>query len=73
MRWLVAARGPRRGELAGLRWQDIDFLDGEFTIREQVIIVDGVEYLGPPKSAAGYRTVAFDVFTRMVLLALRSV
>jgi integrase len=70
--WLVAVRGPRRGELAGLRWQDVDFVANEFTIREQVIVVDGVEHLGPPKSAAGYRTVAFDVFTRAVLLALRA-
>lgn len=55
--WLVALRGPRRGEMAGLRWEDIDLADGSFKIREQVIIIDGAEHIGPPKSAAGVRTV----------------
>lgn len=26
--WLVALRGPRRGEVAGLRWEDINLIDG---------------------------------------------
>ncbi len=35
--WLVALRGPRRGEIAGVRWEDIDLFAGELTIREQVM------------------------------------
>src|SRR5947208_1909591 len=58
--WLVALRGPRRGDIAGLRWEDIDLFAGELTIREQVILIDGVGYLGPPKSAAGVRVLALD-------------
>jgi integrase len=69
--WLVALRGPRRGEVAGLRWSDLDLVGKEMTISEQVIVVDGVEYLGPPKSAAGVRMVALDEVTVRILTAWR--
>ena len=68
--WLVALRGPRRGEIAGVRWEDIDLFAGELTIREQVIVIDGVEYLGPPKSAAGVRVLALDGVSVRILWAL---
>lgn len=45
-------RGPRRSEAAGLCWEDIDLAAGKPTIREQVIVVFGVEHPGPPKSVA---------------------
>jgi len=66
----AALRGPRRGEIAGLRWEDIDLFAGELTIREQVIVIDGVEYLGPPKSAAGVRVLALDEVSVRILWAL---
>lgn len=68
--WLVALRGPRRGELAGLCWEDIDLAARELTIREQVIVVDGVEHLGPPKSVAGVRTLVLDPTTVAILWEL---
>jgi integrase len=58
--WLVGLRGPRRGEIAGLRWSDVDLPGKRVTIREQVIVIGGKEYLGPPKSAAGVRVLALD-------------
>src|SRR6266571_2271172 len=61
---------PRRGEIAGLRWEDIDLFAGELTIREQVIVIDGVEHLGPPKSAAGVRVLALDEVSVQILWAL---
>jgi len=61
--WLVGLRGPRRGELAALRWKDLDFVSRELAIREQIIVVDGVEHVGPPKSLAGVRTLALDETT----------
>jgi integrase len=67
--WIVALRGPRRGEIAGLRWEDIDLAGGWLTIREQVIVINGAEYLGPPKSAAGVRTLALDRATLAMLRA----
>ncbi|WP_260725674.1 tyrosine-type recombinase/integrase [Dactylosporangium roseum] len=68
--WLVALRGPRRGEIAGLRWEDIDLPGKELRIREQVYVVDGVERVGPTKSAAGVRTIALDDMSVAILRAL---
>jgi len=68
--WLVALRGPRRGEIAGLRWEDIDLAAAELSIKEQVIVVGGKEYLGPPKSPAGVRTLALDEATVAILWEL---
>jgi integrase len=68
--WLVALRGPRRGEIAGLRWEDVDLASGEITIREQVVLVRGVEIVGPPKSAGGVRTLMLDRFSMELFSAL---
>jgi integrase len=67
--WLVALRGPRRGEIAGLRWEDVDLPRRELRIREQVCVVDGVERVGPTKSPAGYRTLALDEVSVAILSA----
>jgi len=61
--WLVGLYGLRRGELAGLRWQDLDLVGRELSIREQVIDVDGRMHVGPPKSLVGLRTLALDETT----------
>jgi len=58
--WLVALRGLRRGELAGLRWRDVDLAGGFVWVRETIVMVTGRAYVGPPKSAAGTRRLALD-------------
>jgi integrase len=68
--WLVALRGLRRGEVAGLRWEDVDLAARELIVREQVIVIGGVEYLGPPKSVAGVRTLALDEVSVRIMRAL---
>ncbi|MFG1606028.1 tyrosine recombinase XerC [Actinoplanes sp. NPDC049265] len=68
--WLVALRGLRRGEIAGLRWEDIDLAGGELTVREQIVVVRGADWVGPPKSAAGVRTMSLDRFSVELLSAL---
>ena len=37
MWWLIALRGLRRGEAAGLRWCDLDLNAGTLTIAQQRI------------------------------------
>jgi integrase len=46
--------GLRASELRGLRWQDIDFDKAELHVRQRA---DAYNKIGPPKSAAGERSV----------------
>jgi integrase len=55
---LAAFGGLRWGELAGLRRKRIDLDRGTVTVAEQLLEVNGAFSVGPPKSAAGRRTVA---------------
>jgi integrase len=55
---LAAFGGLRWGELVGLRRKRIDLDRGTVTVAEQLLEVNGAFSVGPPKSAAGRRTVA---------------
>jgi integrase len=65
---LVALRGLRRGEAAGLRWSDRDLDAGTLTVSGQLQQPGGRLVVGPPKSDAGRRVIALD---RTTLTALR--
>jgi len=59
--WLLfLTRGFRRGELAGLRWSDVDLDAGRVSIRRTRVMVDGKAADSTPKTAAGTRTVPLD-------------
>ena len=67
MWWLIALRGLRRGEAAGLRWIDVD-LDGRVVmICQQRITFGHTTTEGPPKTAASRRTIALDRTTVRIL------
>jgi integrase len=67
MWWLIALRGLRRGETAGLGWADVD-LDARVAMIEQQRIVNGrLVTVGPPKTAASRRLVALDRHTVRLL------
>lgn len=67
--WLLAAvLGLRRGEIAGLRWQDVDFRSRVVHIRNQRLRTKGQLLNGPPKSRAGVRDIPVPV---LLLEALR--
>jgi integrase len=68
--WLVSLTGLRRGELAALRWRDIDLDAGTLTVHEQIIVVDGQDVVGFPKSASSRRTIALDKITVELLRGL---
>lgn len=65
---LVALRGLRRGEAAGLRWRDVDLDAGVATISQQLQQYGGHMVVGPPKTARSARTIALD---RTTVAALR--
>ncbi len=56
--WEIAlATGMRRGELLGVRWQDIDLTRGTLTIQQAVTLLNDKAIIQQPKSAASRRTV----------------
>ena len=68
---LIALRGLRRGEAAGLRWCDID-LDGKTAvITQQLQQYDGRLAICPPKTAHSTRVIALDHTTVAALRAHR--
>ena len=58
--WLIALRGPRRGEAAALDRDDLGSESRELTITRQLIALPAELYCGPPKSRAGTRIIALD-------------
>ena len=54
---VAALTGARRGELCGLRWDDIDPVTCSITIERQWVPGKGGQYLAPPKSEDGARRV----------------
>jgi len=68
---LIALRGLRRGEAAGLRWCDID-LDGKTAmISQQLQQYDGRLAVCPPKTDHSTRVIALDHTTAAALAAHR--
>jgi integrase len=67
MWWLIALRGLRRGEAAGLRWCDLDLNAGTITIAQQRIAYGRIVQVSPPKTAASRRTIALDHATGRLL------
>ena len=56
--WIVAlATGMRRGELLGLRWQDVDFERGILSVRQTVGALRGKPDVKPPKTRSSIRDV----------------
>jgi integrase len=64
---LVATTGMRRGELAGLRWVDIDFANARVSPQRPRVVVDYAVQVSEPKTAKGRRALALDAATLAVL------
>jgi integrase len=47
---LAALTGARRGELAALRWSDIDLVAGRLRIARSLTVVHGTVHVGPTKT-----------------------
>ena len=53
---LLVTLGLRRGELAGLKWSNVDLDKRTIKICDTIVTVNGKALAKPPKSAAGLRT-----------------
>ena len=59
--WFVAlSTGLRRGELAALRWRDVDLPGSKLTVRQAVQLDGYCVRVGPPKTKASIRTIGLD-------------
>jgi len=57
--WTVfLSTGMRRGEVLGLRWQDVDTDAGTLAVRQVVGVVGGAIVISPPKTKTSRRNVA---------------
>lgn len=60
---LMATTGMRRGEVVGLRWEDVDLDLGRLAIVQTHVLVNREVVVSEPKTAKGRRTVALDATT----------
>lgn len=58
MYYIELATGLRRGELLGLKWEDIDLTTGTIHVRRQVARINGEIVEAPLKTKNSYRTVS---------------
>ena len=69
---LALYAGLRRGEILGLRWQDVDTDTATLSIQQTLMHVRGQGYiLGEPKSEGSRRTIALSPTTMLLLRAHR--
>lgn len=64
--------GLRRGEIAALRWTDIDFTQNRVTVDATLVRVGGQLVRGPTKTAAGERQLPLVPLARNALTAQRA-
>jgi integrase len=69
---MLAVYGIRRGEVLGLRWQDIDWQQGAIHIRQQLQQVGNHLEIGPVKTNAGKRDLPLLPVVRAALDKYRS-
>ena len=63
--------GMRRGELVGLRWDDVDLDEGALTVRRSVQRVAGTVQVVEPKTSRSHRTIALPDSTVTTLRGQR--
>ncbi len=58
--WLLLSRGLRRGEVSGLKWQNVDLDRGVIRVVETRVVVSAKATASTPKTAAGRRAIPMD-------------
>lgn len=70
--WRLTLYGLRRGEVCGLRWEDVDLDRRTVRIGRARVLVDGRPIVKAPKSERGYRTLPLDDVLAAALEALQA-
>ena len=68
---LLIYTGERRGEVLGLRWEDIDFKNNMISVSRAVVHIRNKPLVGNPKSQAGKRKVPLLPELKEILLRYR--
>jgi len=69
--WRLSLYGLRRGEVLGLRWDDIDLVAGTLSVRRARVLVEGRVIEQGPKTKNGIRTLPMDPALTAALYALK--
>lgn len=69
---LLLVTGLRRGELLGLRWSDIDLVEGKVSVCQARVMAGNQCVTTTPKSRAGTRTISIDPNTVIALAQLKN-
>ena len=70
--YIELATGLRRGELLGLKWEDIDLERGTIQVRRQIARIDGEVVEAPLKTKNSYRSVSIGQDAVEILKEQRS-
>ena len=67
MYYIELATGLRRGELMGLKWEDIDLERGTIQVRRQIARIDGEVVEAPLKTKNSYRNISIGADAVQIL------
>lgn len=67
--YLALFAGLRRGELLGLRWQDVNLEQAEVSVNQTLVAVKGKLEINEPKTESSKRTISISLDTVAVLQA----
>ncbi len=69
---MAATTGMRRGELLGLRWQDVDLDAGRLQIRQTLVVTAYRLHFSEPKTKRSRRSISLDPATLTAIKSHRS-